>query len=214
MLGPRTFSRAVANPFLMSLTVPGATEPSDAGGWPPVPTDASLIARSRRDPEAFAALFDRHWAAIHGFCTARAGSAGEDIAAEVFRTAFHRRGAYDLAHGQARPWLYGIATNLLREHFRAGQRRDRAMARAAAASAGRHGDEPLGRMEARLLGPELAAALGALPAADRDALLLLAWAELSYEEIARVFGVPLGTVRSRINRARRRIHEHLETEHR
>ena len=58
----------------------------------------------------------------------------------------------------------------------------------------------------------LAAALGALPVADRDALLLLAWAELSYEEIARVYGIPIGTVRSRINRARRRIHEHLDTE--
>ena len=197
----------------MTLTLPEPIEPSGAAAWPPPPADAALIARSRRDPQAFAAVFDRHWTAIHGFCTARAGSAGEDIAAEVFRTAFHRRGDYDVAHGDARPWLYGIATNLLREHFRAAQRRDRALTRAAAASAGARGsDEPLGRLEARLLGPELAAALGALPVADRDALLLLAWAELSYEEIARVYGIPIGTVRSRINRARRRIHEHLDTE--
>ena len=197
----------------MTLIVPGPTEPADPPVWPPPPTDAALIARSRRDPEAFAAVFDRHWATIHGFCKARAGSAGEDIAAEVFRTAFHRRGDYDVAHADARPWLYGIATNRLREHFRGAQRRDRALARAGTAAArAEGGEEPLGRLEARLLGPELAAALGALPAVDRDALLLLAWAELSYEEIARVLDVPLGTVRSRINRARRRIHEHLGTE--
>ena len=137
----RTFSPSTVNPLPMTLIVPGPTEPADPPVWPPPPTDAALIARSRRDPEAFAAVFDRHWATIHGFCKARAGSAGEDIAAEVFRTAFHRRGDYDVAHADARPWLYGIATNRLREHFRGAQRRDRALARAGTAAARAEGGE-------------------------------------------------------------------------
>ena len=88
-------------------------------------------------------------------------------------------------------------------------RGSRAFARAAARLRP-HAEEPLGRLEAQLLGPELAAALAALPAADRDALLLLAWAELDYAGIARALGVPVGTVRSRIHRARRRVRAHIE----
>jgi RNA polymerase sigma factor (sigma-70 family) len=180
------------------------------------PTDADCMARSRTEPRAFGLVFDRHWLSIHAFCVARVGGAGEDLAAEVFRTAFSGRHRYDAAQPDARPWLYGIATNLVREHLRSAGRRDRALARAAgmlkrSAPPG----EPLGRLEARQLGPELAAALGALEDCDRDTLLLLAWAELDYEEIARALDVPVGTVRSRIHRARRRVRDHLnDQEHR
>lgn len=72
-------------------------------------------------------------------------------------------------------------------------------------------DDALGRVEAAQLGPRLAAALGTLGAADRDALLLHAWADLTYEGIALATGVPVGTVRSRINRARERVRAHLAT---
>src|SRR4051812_49946311 len=76
--------------------------------------DAEAIVRSRRDPQAFALVFDRHWPRIHAFCTARAGAAGEDLAAEVFRIAFDRRDPYDPAVRGAGPGLYGVAAPLPR----------------------------------------------------------------------------------------------------
>jgi DNA-directed RNA polymerase specialized sigma24 family protein len=144
--------------------------------------DARVIVRALSDPPAFAAIFDRHWPWVHAFCVRRAGPAGEDLAAEAFRVAFDRR----------RP-----------------ERGRRAELRTASAGAEEPADDALGRVEAQRLGPRLTAALAELPAADRDALLLLAWAGLGYEEIARALDVPIGTVRSRIHRARRRVRAHL-----
>ncbi|HEX2703650.1 MAG TPA: sigma-70 family RNA polymerase sigma factor [Solirubrobacteraceae bacterium] len=171
--------------------------------------DAILIARSLREPQEFAGVFDRHWPSIHAYCTSRAGAAGEDIAAEVFRLAFDRRGRYDSRLGDASSWLYGIATNLLRHHFRSAQRGDRAGRRALALAERETSEQPLDRLEAQLLGARLAAALEALPPLDREALLLLAWAELDYREIARALDVPVGTVRSRVHRARARVRTHI-----
>lgn len=195
----------------LAASPPPGLEPRPGPG--PNTNDAAAIARSRREPQAFATVFDRHWPRIHAFCTARAGASGEDLAAETFRVAFARRDRYDAAFADAGPWLYGIATNLLREHFRGSARGARAVRRAGALLPIRAAgdDEPLARLEAQMLGPELTAALGSLPAADRDALLLRAWAELDYDEIARALDVPLGTVRSRIHRARRRVRTHLSS---
>jgi RNA polymerase sigma factor (sigma-70 family) len=72
-------------------------------------------------------------------------------------------------------------------------------------------DDMLGRVEADQLGSSLTDALGALPVNDRDALLLMAWADLTDAEIAAALHIPLGTVRSRIHRARRQLRAHLET---
>jgi len=168
--------------------------------------DATLIAASLTDPAAFAAVFDRHWAGIHRYCASRIPAAGEDLAAETFRIAFDERAKYDPRYDDARPWLYGIATNLLRRWFRNA-------ARPAAPHASREAsfeDDALGRVEAAALGPALAAALATVAPADRDALLLHAWAELTYTEIAHATGVPVGTVRSRIHRARVQLRTHLE----
>lgn len=172
-------------------------------------SDANLIKRSLRDPQQFGAVFDRHWASLHAYCTTRAGAAGEDIAAETFRLAFARRRRYDRRLGDARGWLYGIATNLLRHHFRSAQRGDRAGRRAQALADLATAVQPLDQLEAHLLGEQLSNALGSIPEIDREALLLLAWAELNYDEIARALDIPVGTVRSRIHRARARIREHI-----
>jgi RNA polymerase sigma-70 factor (ECF subfamily) len=169
-------------------------------------SDASLIAASLTDGSAFAAVFDRHWAAIHRWCVARAGPAGEDLAAETFRVAFDGRARFDPRYADAAPWLYGIATNLLRRHFREAARRGGTSAGVEADFS----DDALGRVEARALGPELAAALRTVADDDRDALLLHAWADLTYTEIAAATGVPAGTVRSRIHRARGLLRAHLE----
>ena len=176
-------------------------------------TDSQLIQRSHADPDAFGPVFDRHWAAIRAFCTSRAGASGEDIAAEVFRLAFHKRRSFDHRSPDATPWLYGIATNQLRQHFRAAERGLRAGTRHARREPSPYAvDDALGRVEAESLGPQLAGALRTLSADDRDALLLYAWAELSYEAVAEATGAPVGTVRSRIHRARMRVQAHLTRE--
>jgi RNA polymerase sigma-70 factor (ECF subfamily) len=175
------------------------------------PTDAEIVVASVRSADQFTVLFERHWADLQRFCASRAGSTGEDIAAETFRVAFDRRRRYDPSYPSAKPWLFGIASNLLREHFRSAEREEQKQTRSAAMSAPIGQEEQLCGLERRLLGPELAAALQELPAADRDALLLLAWADLDYEQIAWALDVPLGTVRSRIHRARQRVRGYLNT---
>ncbi|WP_030594720.1 RNA polymerase sigma factor [Streptomyces anulatus] len=178
-------------------------------------SDASVIARSRDEPEAFAALFDRHADAVHRYAARRlGGEVADDLMAETFTTAFQQRHRYDPARGtgaDARPWLFGIATNLVGRHRRAEARRFKAMARVPALT---DHDEPLAdraadRVMARDVRRELAAALAALPARHRDVLLLVAWGDLSYEETAQALGIPVGTVRSRLHRARSKLREAL-----
>ena len=172
-------------------------------------SDAALISASLADGSAFAGVFDRHWPAIHRWCVSRAGPAGEDLAAETFRVAFDERARFDPRYTDAGPWLYGIATNLLRHHFRRSARRGEPPATA------EHDftEDALGRVEARALGPVLAGALRSVASIDRDALLLHAWADLTYTEIALATGIPVGTVRSRIHRARTQLRAHLDRNH-
>lgn len=179
---------------------------------PATATDAGLIVASLGDPRAFAAVFDRHFEAIHRYLARRAGrDVADDLTGDVFRIAFERRQRYDAARPDARPWLYGIATNVLRHHRRSGWRRWRAYARLG----GRDGaelpdtDAVVRRLDAQALGPTLDRALATLAAGDRDVLLLFAWADLSYREIAEALDVPSGTVKSRLHRARRVLREHL-----
>ena len=126
--------------------------------------------------------------------------------------AFDRRRRYDARYSDARPWLFEIATNLLRDHFRTVRREEQKLTRSATLDALAPSDSEPGVLERQLLGPQLAQALQGLPAGDRDALLLLAWADLDYGQIAQALDVPLGTVRSRIHRARQRVRDHLETQ--
>jgi len=175
------------------------------------PSDAQVIARARREPAAFAAIFDRHYDAIHGYLRRRLdGPIAEELAAETFARALRGVSRYDDERPDALPWLYGIAANLARRHRRTEVRRLRAYARTRRDPLhDEHADAPA-RLDAAAAGPRLAAALAELRADDREALLLFAWAELSYEEIARALRVPIGTVRSRLHRARRALRGHLE----
>lgn len=174
-----------------------------------VDSDAGVIARSLVTPEAFGELFDRHWPSVYRYCRSRAGAEGEDLAAETFRLAFDRRGSYELERPDAGPWLLGLATNLIRNHLRRCDRAQRALLRLREDSAEGHDDIVIGRTEAALLGPKLARALEGIPSRDRDALLLMAWDGCSYEEVAEALGIPVGTVRSRISRARLRLRARL-----
>ena len=175
---------------------------------PPDPDDAALIERSWHDPEAFAGLYDRHAATLHRYVARRLGPApADDIVADTFLDAFRKRHRYDPAVPDARPWLYGIAANLIGKHSRAEVRMLRAYARTGAdpVLAEASIDEADGRLASAAVRQDLAAALAGLPAGDRDVLLMIAWADLSYTEVATALGIPVGTVRSRLHRARARI---------
>jgi RNA polymerase sigma factor (sigma-70 family) len=175
-------------------------------------SDAELIARASRQPELFGAVFDRHFATIHRYLERRVGRDGADeLAGEVFRIAFEQRRRFRPLHQSALPWLYGLATNLTLKHWRGDARAARALARLQAAS--RNGDGRLEAAEDRLSAEaartRLLEALAALNPGDRDVVVLVAWEELTYEEVAAALDIPLGTVRSRLNRARRVFRELL-----
>lgn len=170
-------------------------------------SDSRSIGASLASPERFAEIFDRHWAEIYRYIARRLGpEAAEDVGAETFTVAFRNRGRYDLARQDARPWLYGIATNLIGQHRRTERRRHELLARTGGdASSPSFADASDARVTAERLGPRIASALAGLPADERDLLLLIAWADLTYAEAGEALGVPLGTVRSRLHRIRRKI---------
>ncbi|HZN71207.1 MAG TPA: RNA polymerase sigma factor [Micromonosporaceae bacterium] len=173
--------------------------------------DSALIDRSRTTPEAFAEIFDRHAEAVHRYLARRAGgSVADDLTSETFLVAFGQRTKYDLTRTDARPWLYGIATNLLRRHRRVEVRQYRAMARTGVDPvADGDADRVVARVAASAASRRLALALARMPAGERDVLLLIAWEELGYGQVAEALGIPVGTVRSRLHSARRRLRASL-----
>lgn len=188
----------------------GAVWPSGAGDC-----DAEIIGASWRDPRQFGALFDRHYSSIYRYVARRAGhDVAEDVAAETFTVAFAQRATYDAAFPDALPWLFGIAHNLLRTHQRAERRLLAAYTRRGAdpavdaAAAEAFGRADL-RLDAAAAAPAIAAALDAMAPGDRDVLLLIAWTDLSYTDVARALGLPVGTVRSRLHRARAQLKPRL-----
>ncbi|UBU15772.1 RNA polymerase sigma factor [Nonomuraea gerenzanensis] len=172
--------------------------------------DAALIAHSIGDPESFAALFDRHADEIHRYAARRlGGELADDVTGEVFLAAFRGRARYDRSWPDARPWLYGIATKVVSQHRRAERRRTAALARVSVERPGTFDERSADRVTAEQLQPRLARALTGLSAAERDLLLLVAWADLTYEEAALALGVPVGTVRSRLHRLRVKVRRAL-----
>ncbi len=172
-------------------------------------TDSEIIRRSLETPAVFAELFERHARVVGAFAARRVGrDAAEDVVSETMLVAFRRRRDFDHSWESAKPWLLGIASRLVRRHGA----REAAQWHSfeAMASRGDHvsdGDiEVAGeRMDASASVRALAPRIAALPARDRDVLLLYAWADLTYEEITVALGVPVGTVRSRLNRVRRKL---------
>jgi RNA polymerase sigma factor (sigma-70 family) len=174
------------------------------------PSDGEVIGRSLGEPEAFGQIYDRHAPALLRFLGRRVGARiGEELVGELFRIAFERRETFDVSRASALPWLYGIGSNVLLKHRRAEARRLRASARMAAGGAADRRASPAA-LDARLLFPRVADAIESLPDAEREALLLFAWEELPYESVAEALELPIGTVRSRLNRARARLRELLE----
>jgi RNA polymerase sigma-70 factor (ECF subfamily) len=174
-------------------------------------SDAGVIAASLDEPARFGAIFDRHATALFRYLVRRVGPDEADgLLGELFRVAFERRHTFDVAREDARPWLYGIATKLLARHRRSEARRLHATARLLERQDVAHADFADGlsaMIDASAGWPAVADAISSLPAGERDALLLFVWEELSYDEVAAALDVPVGTVRSRLNRARRRMRE-------
>jgi RNA polymerase sigma-70 factor (ECF subfamily) len=177
------------------------TQPATRGA------DSELVSASWTEPEAFAELFDRYSAMLYRYVSKRLGpEPAEDIVGETFLVAFSRRRSYDLAYPDARPWLFGILTKLVSRHHRTEAARYRALLRAPVDSdVESPADRVAAGVTAQAVRAELAGALAALPAKDRDVLLLIAWGDLTYEEVGRALGIPIGTVRSRLNRGRRKV---------
>jgi RNA polymerase sigma factor (sigma-70 family) len=174
-------------------------------------TDAAVIRRSRHDPEAFALLYDRHAAAMYRYVVRRLGDGpADDVVAECFLAAFTRRDRYDFSRADARPWLYGIAARVIGKHRRTEVRLLRALARTGADPVAEgHADRVDSRVTAAALQRRLAGVLAGLPEGDREVLLLIAWADLSYAEVAEALAIPVGTVRSRLSRVRKKIRDAL-----
>lgn len=186
--------------------------PSQPRPAPPTYLTSRTESRSAREPEYFAEVFDRYYAEIHGYVARRLGqSVADDIASETFLVAFARRSRYDVAYANARPWLYGIASNLIARHHRAERRRYQALARTGIDDlCESHADRAVVRLDAQARRGHLAAALARISDADRDVLLLVAWADLTSEEAGQALGIPAGTARSRLHRARRQLRAALD----
>jgi RNA polymerase sigma factor (sigma-70 family) len=162
------------------------------------PDDAALLR------ENFAALFDRHAPYIHRYLARRLGDqTADDLVAETFLTAFRRRGSFRPDQRDARPWLYGIATRLVAQHRRDEVRRLR-LHRVVPAELDTscHADRVAADVTAAALRDVLTSAMADLADGDRDVLLLIVQEELTYEQVADALDIPVGTVRSRLHRAR------------
>jgi RNA polymerase sigma-70 factor (ECF subfamily) len=171
-------------------------------------SDAEVIISSLTAPEMFGSVFDRHFVAVHRYLARRVGrERADDLASQTFTVAFARRASFRRDALDARPWLLGIATHLLLNDRRSEQRLLETMARLGAQAhvAMSHSDRQASEVDG-----ELAAALAGLDGDQRDVLLLVAWGELSYEEIAEAMAIPVGTVRSRLSRARAHLRARLD----
>ena len=178
-----------------------------------VDSDAIAMRASVDDPERFAPIFERNYRVVWTYLVRLAGpNIADEVSAEVFLTAFARRSHFDSERGEVRSWLYGIASNMLRTRLRSEGRARRAFARAAAVAVTEEPD-PTDLVDDadQIAGEEevLRRALEQLRRDDREVLVLFAWEERSYAQIAETLGIPIGTVRSRMSRARGRLRELL-----
>ena len=173
-------------------------------------SDADLWERAvAGDARAFGALFERHARAIYVFAFRRTAdwSLAEDLTSVVFLEAWRRRGDVRLVHESALPWLYGIATNVVRNARRSLRRHKAALHRLPLEREPDFADDASDRLDDQTRMREILKAFTTLPQREQEVIVLCRWSGLSYEEAAVALDVPVGTVRSRLGRARRRLRE-------
>ncbi len=171
-------------------------------------TDAQVWhVASQEDPEAFGVIFDRHADAVHRFCARRSGSAdaADDLVSIVFLEAWRRRGEVVLHHDSALPWLLGVARHTLSHRARTRLRHQRALDRLPRTWVPDHADGVVAQFDARRRLSDVERAFAELGTADQDVIALCVWQGLPYADAALTLGVPVGTVRSRLSRARTRL---------
>jgi RNA polymerase sigma factor (sigma-70 family) len=170
-----------------------------------VSTDAEIIRRSRESPAVFAELYDRHAVAIHRYASRRVAEGADDIMSETFLVAFEKRAAFDESREDALPWLYGISTVLLNRYRRQETIAWKGLFADATSGPTASPDSTDDRLDAARAVRKLAAVIRRMKVGDRDALLLYAWGDLDYEGVSQALDIPVGTVRSRLNRARQQL---------
>lgn len=172
-------------------------------------TDAELLVRMQRgDGAAFSVLYQRHQQRVFRFASIYSGSEGvaADVTQEVFMHLIDNH-SFDPAQGELRAYLLGMARNLLRRHWREAQRFEALPDE----EDGPLGDNLIEHREPSMLVSRaqqyggLRAAILALPSYYREVMILCELEELDYQEAARILEVPIGTVRSRLNRARKAL---------
>jgi RNA polymerase sigma factor (sigma-70 family) len=172
-------------------------------------TDQALWARARAgDAEAFGTLFERHAMAVYRLCFWRTGDVtlAEDLSSAVFLETWRHKAKVAVVNDSILPWLFGVASNLVRNQRRATRRREAALRRLPPLPVEPDvANEVAGRVDAETTMRAVLAVVHQLPERDQEVLALCGWAGCTYEEAARSFGVPVGTVRSRLARARARL---------
>jgi RNA polymerase sigma factor (sigma-70 family) len=187
----------------LSVTTDGEVPPTNA-------SDEALWRAARDgDPAAFGVLYERHARTIYNYLFRRSAdwSDAEDLTAVVFLEAFRRRTDAVVVEGKLLPWLFGIATNVLRNRRRSQWRHRRLLAQLAREQPRAVEPDVAGRVEAAEQMRSVLERVERLPRAQQDVLALCTWSGLTYEEAAAALGVPVGTVRSRLARARASLAE-------
>ena len=174
--------------------------------------DRQLWAQTRLgDSEAFGALYERHVDAVLNHCFRRTGSwqLAEDLTSSVFLETWRRRHVLEIEIGDSLlPWLLGTANNVLRHQLRSLLRHRRAIARLPHGVTGPdHSEEAVGRIDAEARMRRVLGAMKHLTVVEQEVIALCVWAGLGYADAAVAMGVPIGTVRSRLARARERLRE-------
>jgi RNA polymerase sigma factor (sigma-70 family) len=171
------------------------------------------------DPDAFAELFDDCARAVynHAFRLTADWSVAEDVMSATFMEAWRRHASVEAEGGSLRPWLLGIATNVARSHYRSNRRYRAAATTAAEAGVGEtqvadHAEETAGRLDDRHRITATLTALGSLRRPEREVLVLCLWEGMEYADAARALGIPIGTVRSRLSRARGKLRKLADAE--
>ncbi len=173
--------------------------------------DADVVVRLRRgDRDALATLFEQYADRLYHHCFRRLGSYSdaEDAVSTVFLTVWRKRERVELHEGSAAPWLYGMATNVCRNVDRGRRRHLRVVGRVGSLETGTEPD-PADRVtdavadEQRM--QELLDQIRTLSKGEQDVLALVVWSGLSYADAAAALDIPIGTVRSRLARARARL---------
>ncbi|MFF4354564.1 RNA polymerase sigma factor [Streptomyces sp. NPDC001530] len=172
-------------------------------------TDEELLTRSVRDPVAFEPLVARHSTALHGFLVLRVPGAADDLLSETWLQAFRGRAGFDPGRGTARGWLFGVARVVVAGYWRGAAQDQGVPSQSEASTDPWHAVDQ--RLDAAAVAPLIRRVLAGMPEVERQLLLLVVWDQLTPAEAATAVGVPPGTARSRLHRARSRLREALGT---